>query len=107
MPAVVPHVTDAIQEWVERVACDPVARDEHKPDVCVIEVSTRKRELGREKRERERCTCSVIHPFINCHSLVVLLVILRECHLLKRSGSFSFDVATLTLPTFTSAWYLR
>ena len=43
MPAVVPHVTDAIQEWVERVACDPVARDEHKPDVCVIEVSTRKR----------------------------------------------------------------
>ena len=35
---VVPHITDAIQEWVERVASIPVARDEHRPDVCVIEV---------------------------------------------------------------------
>lgn len=37
---VVPHVTDAIQQWVERVAQITVARNEdRKPDVCVIEVS--------------------------------------------------------------------
>ena len=46
--SVVPHLTDAIQEWVERVACTPVARcDEGIPQVCVIEVS-----------------CSFIHPII-------------------------------------------
>ena len=37
----VPHVTDAIQEWVERVAAIPVARDERKPEICVIEVRGR------------------------------------------------------------------
>ena len=37
---VVPHVTDAIQRWVQRVAETPVARDDdRRPDVCVIEVS--------------------------------------------------------------------
>lgn len=35
----VPHVTDAIQEWVERVARIPVDGDEQVPNVCVIEVS--------------------------------------------------------------------
>ena len=35
---VIPHVTDAIQEWVERVAQIPVAQDQQRPDVCVIEV---------------------------------------------------------------------
>ena len=35
---VIPHVTDAIQEWVERVAQIPVAQDQKRPDVCVIEV---------------------------------------------------------------------
>ena len=34
----VPHVTDAIQDWVERVAAIPVIGDETKPDICVIEV---------------------------------------------------------------------
>lgn len=34
---VVPHITNAIQDWVERVAHTPV--DGHVPDVCVIEVS--------------------------------------------------------------------
>ena len=37
----VPHVTDAIQEWVERVAKIPVARDGRKPEICVIEVRGR------------------------------------------------------------------
>jgi CTP synthase len=38
---VIPHITDAIQEWVERVArrsVDPLKSTE--PDVCIIEVST-------------------------------------------------------------------
>lgn len=35
---VVPHVTDAIQEWVEKVAQIPVASDQKRPDICVIEV---------------------------------------------------------------------
>lgn len=33
----VPHITDAIQEWVERVAQQPV-KGNVKPEVCVIEL---------------------------------------------------------------------
>ena len=36
--SVVPHVTDAIQEWVERVAAQPVDKSGCNPDVCLIEV---------------------------------------------------------------------
>lgn len=35
---VVPHITDAIQEWIERVAAIPVDGKEGSPDVCVIEL---------------------------------------------------------------------
>ncbi|XP_009768193.1 uncharacterized protein [Nicotiana sylvestris] len=35
---VVPHITDAIQEWIERVAVIPVDGKEGPPDVCVIEL---------------------------------------------------------------------
>ncbi|GAB4830388.1 CTP synthase 1 [Ancistrocladus abbreviatus] len=35
---VVPHVTDAIQEWIERVALVPVDGQEGPADVCVIEL---------------------------------------------------------------------
>lgn len=31
--AVVPHITDAIQEWVEKVANQPVTEDGTKPQV--------------------------------------------------------------------------
>lgn len=34
----VPHITDAIQEWVERVAKVPVDGDSREPDVCIVEV---------------------------------------------------------------------
>lgn len=34
---VVPHITDAIQEWVERVAQKPV-KGNIKPQVCIIEL---------------------------------------------------------------------
>ncbi|KNA15859.1 hypothetical protein SOVF_094430 [Spinacia oleracea] len=35
---VVPHVTDEIQSWIERVAHTPVDGQEGPPDVCVIEL---------------------------------------------------------------------
>ncbi|XP_071957068.1 CTP synthase 1-B-like [Antedon mediterranea] len=35
---VVPHVTDAIQEWVERVSKIPVDGNDKEPDVCIIEL---------------------------------------------------------------------
>ena len=35
---VVPHITDAIQDWIERVARVPVDGREGPPDVCVIEL---------------------------------------------------------------------
>lgn len=36
---VIPHVTDAIQDWVERVSQIPVDEDGEKPDVCIVEVN--------------------------------------------------------------------
>ncbi|KAI7870478.1 CTP synthase [Spinellus fusiger] len=35
---VVPHITNAIQEWIERVAAMPVDNSGEKPDVCIIEL---------------------------------------------------------------------
>ncbi|GKZ17459.1 CTP synthase [Aspergillus brasiliensis] len=35
---VVPHVTDAIQEWIQRVAKIPVDESRAEPDVCIIEL---------------------------------------------------------------------
>lgn len=35
---VVPHITDAIQEWVQEVANKSVSEDGDKPDVCIVEL---------------------------------------------------------------------
>lgn len=35
---VVPHITDAIQEWVERVAKIPVSSNGKMPEVCIVEL---------------------------------------------------------------------
>lgn len=35
---VVPHITDAIQEWVEKVAHVSVSEDGERPEVCIIEL---------------------------------------------------------------------
>ncbi|KDE09702.1 CTP synthase [Microbotryum lychnidis-dioicae p1A1 Lamole] len=35
---VIPHVTGAIQDWVERVARQPVDESAKEPDVCIIEL---------------------------------------------------------------------
>lgn len=35
---IVPHLTDAIQDWIERVAKIPVDGTDQTPDVCIIEL---------------------------------------------------------------------
>ena len=35
---VVPHLTDAVQDWIERVARIPVDDTNEEPDVCIIEL---------------------------------------------------------------------
>ena len=35
---VVPHLTDAVQDWIERVARIPVDDTIEEPDVCIIEL---------------------------------------------------------------------
>lgn len=35
---VIPHITDAIIEWIERVAAIPVDGTDRQPDVCIIEL---------------------------------------------------------------------
>ncbi|KAI9139732.1 CTP synthase [Paraphysoderma sedebokerense] len=35
---VVPHITDAIQDWVERVSAIPVDESGAEPDVCIVEL---------------------------------------------------------------------
>lgn len=38
---VVPHITDAIQEWVARVASEPVTQEDDevsRPEVCIVEL---------------------------------------------------------------------
>lgn len=37
--AVVPHITDAVQEWVMNQAKVPVDDDKKEPQICVIEAS--------------------------------------------------------------------
>lgn len=34
----VPHITDAIQEWVEKVSQKPVSESKKTPEVCIIEL---------------------------------------------------------------------
>lgn len=36
--SVVPHITDAIQDWVERVSKIPVDGDHQTPEVVIVEV---------------------------------------------------------------------
>ena len=41
---VVPHITDAIQDWVTRVSGEPVEKDTNA-DVCIIEVSEQEKSI--------------------------------------------------------------
>ena len=35
---VVPHICDAIQDWVEDVSKRPTSKDGPEPDICIIEL---------------------------------------------------------------------
>ena len=35
---IVPHVTNAIQDWIEEVASEPIDESGEVPDVCIIEL---------------------------------------------------------------------
>jgi CTP synthase len=35
---IVPHVTDAIQDWIQKVALIPTNIDKKVPDICLVEV---------------------------------------------------------------------
>ena len=51
---VVPHITDAIQDWVTRVSGEPVEKDTNA-DVCIIEVS---------EQEKKTLFSYIFHIFI-------------------------------------------
>jgi CTP synthase len=36
---IVPHLTNAVQDWIERVSKMPVDETGEEPDVCIVEVS--------------------------------------------------------------------
>jgi CTP synthase len=38
---IVPHLTNAVQDWIERVSKMPVDETGEEPDVCIVEVSFR------------------------------------------------------------------
>ena len=40
---IVPHVTNAIQDWIERVSKIPVDDTDEEPDVCIVEASIPRR----------------------------------------------------------------
>lgn len=42
---IVPHLTGAIQDWIERVARQPADDTGDEPDVCIIEVRLRPQSL--------------------------------------------------------------
>ena len=53
-PSVVPHITDAIQEWVMRQAKVSVDEDGVEPQVCVIEVERQVCVIEVERKDKKR-----------------------------------------------------
>ena len=94
---VVPHITNAIQDWVEEVAKISVAKDEKRPDICVIEV----------------CLCVYVQVYVcgfntfSPSSLVVPLETLKECRSSRPLGNSSSELVYTTLLTSMSAWFHR
>ena len=73
---VIPHVTDAIQEWVQKVATVPVDGSGLMPQVCIIEV----------------CVISVfyavsVRKLVDC-SLEIVSLLQSSCLVIVRSLEF-------------------
>lgn len=96
---VVPHITDAIQEWIERVAMIPVDGKEGPADVCVIE-------LGGTIGTTRKSTFIFIYLFIYIYFDQVFLIMLNEILVLagdiesmpfiEALGQFSYRVGKNT-----------
>ncbi|KAG8223561.1 hypothetical protein J437_LFUL003025 [Ladona fulva] len=105
---VVPHITDAIQEWVERVAMQSVTEDGDIPEVCIVElggtigdiegmpfVEAFRQFQFRVKKENFCCVHVSLVPqvtfvlqSVNTNSLVS-----QECCLDKQTENLSFVVS--------------
>ena len=78
---VVPHITDAIQDWIERVAEIPVDESGLTPDVCIVEV---------------------YNILSNLKSWEGLLGILNQLHLLKHCDNFNLELGKIIFVLFMS-----
>jgi len=91
---VVPHITDAIQEWVERVARISVDNDSAEPDICIVEV-------GQSNKANKNT------QFDSFDSLEELSVISKACLLLKLFDNFNFVLNEKISVLFTSVLFLK
>ncbi|KAG8472556.1 hypothetical protein CXB51_034517 [Gossypium anomalum] len=89
---VVPHITDAIQEWIERAALIPVDGKEGPADICVIELGGT---IGTFTSRVCLCCISFLFFFLFCFLLATFLVqgTLNLCHY-EALGQFSYRVGT-------------
>jgi CTP synthase len=84
---VVPHITDAIREWILRVAKIPVDDSGEEPDVCIVE-------LGGTIGDLES------GPFVEA------LVQLRH-QLIREPESSFFNIHVSFVPLYVSIWRLN
>jgi CTP synthase (UTP-ammonia lyase) len=89
---VVPHITDAIRNWIESVAVIPVDGNEGPADVCVIELGGTVGKI----LHNQLCLClKLLYPLQSIMSehniiFVYLQVILNLCHSLRLCGNYPF-----------------
>lgn len=92
----VPHITNAIQDWIERVAKMPVDESGAEPDVCIIE-------LGEYRLVKRWWLLADTEK-------VVPSEISRVLHSFMLSASFRDGLAKATMHRFTShmfRWYRK
>lgn len=87
---IVPHVTNAIQDWIDRVSKIPVDNSGEEPDLCIVEV------------------CAIAFLNENTSSTISSeeqSEISNPLPSLKPCGNSSFELVTITLLSFTSRSY--
>lgn len=100
---VIPHVTDAIQDWVEKVAHQPVDESGAPPEVCIIEVSIHGPCSARIEHSRAD---KVLHSFQSSSSEELSVTSSRHLSSRRCVNSSSESVKT-TLPSCTFRSSLR
>ena len=92
---VVPHITDAIKDWIESVSAIPVDGKDGPADVCVIELGGT---VGKsDMSKKDAAFTDIFFGFaISCGSnnvfLFLLQVTLNLCHLLRLCDSCHFQL---------------